>query len=121
VPAPHFFQLTLMPQSLITAQSKDILAGMLMRGFTTVRDAGGADTGLVQAVERGHFIGPRLFIAGRAITQTGGMAIRRRSSRAIPAASAAAPPGCWAASPTAWARCAARRAKSCATARIRSR
>lgn len=69
---PDFFRLTLMPQSLIAAQSKDILAGMLMRGFTTVRDAGGADTGLVQAVERGHFIGPRLFIAGRAITQTGG-------------------------------------------------
>ena len=69
---PDFFRLTLQPQSLTTAQSKDILAGMLMRGFTTVRDAGGADVGLVQAVERGHFIGPRLFIAGRAITQTGG-------------------------------------------------
>ncbi len=46
--------------------------GMLMRGFTTVRDAAGADIGLVQAVERGHFTGPRLFIAGRAISQTGG-------------------------------------------------
>ncbi|MBK9609167.1 MAG: amidohydrolase family protein [Betaproteobacteria bacterium] len=69
---PNFFQLTLLPQSLIAAQAKDILAGMLMRGFTTVRDAGGADSGLVQAVERGHFIGPRLFIAGRALTQTGG-------------------------------------------------
>lgn len=69
---PDFFRLALLPQSLIAAQAKDILAGMLMRGFTTVRDAGGADTGLVQAVERGHFIGPRLFIAGRAITQTGG-------------------------------------------------
>ena len=69
---PDFFRLSLLPQSLIAAQAKDILAGMLMRGFTTVRDAGGADTGLVQAVERGHFIGPRLFIAGRAITQTGG-------------------------------------------------
>ncbi|MEP7056557.1 MAG: amidohydrolase family protein [Caldimonas sp.] len=69
---PDFFRLTLLPQSLIAAQAKDILAGMLMRGFTTVRDGGGADAGLVQAVERGHFIGPRLFIAGRAITQTGG-------------------------------------------------
>lgn len=67
-----FFRLTLMPQSLIAAQAKDILEGMLARGFTTVRDAGGADCGLVQAVERGHFKGPRLFIAGRAITQTGG-------------------------------------------------
>lgn len=67
-----FFKLTLMPQSLITAQSKDLLQGILMRGFTTVRDAGGADAGLVQAVALGHFVGPRLFIAGRAITQTGG-------------------------------------------------
>ncbi|MGE0315325.1 MAG: amidohydrolase family protein [Lautropia sp.] len=69
---PDFFRLTLMPQSLIAAQSKDILHGILMRGFTTVRDAGGADAGLVQAVALGHFEGPRLFIAGRAITQTGG-------------------------------------------------
>lgn len=69
---PDFFRLTLLPQSLIAAQAKDILAAMLMRGFTTVRDAGGADIGLVKAVELGHFIGPRLFIAGRAITQTGG-------------------------------------------------
>ncbi len=69
---PDFFKLSLTPQSLITAQAKDVLLGILMRGFTTVRDAGGADTGLVQALERGHFLGPRLFIAGRAITQTGG-------------------------------------------------
>ena len=69
---PDFFRLSLQPQSLVAAQSKDILEAMLMRGFTTVRDAGGADSGLVQAVERGHFIGPRMFIAGRAITQTGG-------------------------------------------------
>ena len=69
---PDFFRLTLLPQSLIAAQAKDILHGMLMRGFTTIRDAGGADSGLVQAVERGHFEGPRVFIAGRAITQTGG-------------------------------------------------
>lgn len=69
---PDFYRLTLLPQTLIAAQAKDILGAMLMRGFTTVRDAGGADAGLVQAVERGHFIGPRLFIAGRAITQTGG-------------------------------------------------
>ncbi|MFX1671255.1 amidohydrolase family protein [Paraburkholderia sp. A2WS-5] len=67
-----FFQLTLIPQSLITAQTKDVLDAMLSRGFTTVRDAGGADSGLVRAVENGHFAGPRLYIAGRAISQTGG-------------------------------------------------
>ena len=69
---PDFFRLSLQPQSLVAAQSKDILQAMLMRGFTSVRDAGGADSGLVQAIELGHFIGPRLYIAGRAITQTGG-------------------------------------------------
>lgn len=69
---PDLFRLSLLPHSLVTAQAKDILHGMLMRGFTTVRDAGGADAGLVHAVERGHFTGPRLFIAGRALTQTGG-------------------------------------------------
>ena len=58
--------------SLVAAQSKDIMERMLMRGFTTVRDAGGADFGLVQAVQRGHFLGPRLFISGHAISQTGG-------------------------------------------------
>jgi len=69
---PDFFRLSLQPQSLTTAQAKDILRAMLMRGFTTVRDAAGADAGLVAAVARGHFEGPRLFIAGRAISQTGG-------------------------------------------------
>ena len=49
-----------------------IMRGMLMRGFTTVRDAGGADRGLRDAVEQGLFTGPRLFISGRAISQTGG-------------------------------------------------
>jgi imidazolonepropionase-like amidohydrolase len=69
---PDFLKLSMMPASLIAAQAKDILEGMLGRGFTTVRDAAGADHGLVEAVERGHFAGPRLFIAGQAISQTGG-------------------------------------------------
>ena len=69
---PDFLRLAMSPASLIAAQSKDILEGMLARGFTTVRDAAGADHGLVEAVERGHFAGPRLFIAGQAISQTGG-------------------------------------------------
>jgi imidazolonepropionase-like amidohydrolase len=69
---PDFFKLSMMPQSLVTAQTSAILEQMLKRGYTTVRDAGGADSGLVQAIEQGHFAGPRLFIAGRALTQTGG-------------------------------------------------
>ncbi|HEX2651187.1 MAG TPA: amidohydrolase family protein [Burkholderiales bacterium] len=70
-------RLSAQPPSLITALSKDILEGMLLRGFTTVRDAAGADFGLQEAVERGLFAGPRLFIAGWPLTQTGGHADAR--------------------------------------------
>jgi len=49
-----------------------IMAAMLRRGFTTVRDAGGAGWGLKCAVNEGTVKGPRLFISGRAISQTGG-------------------------------------------------
>ncbi len=66
--------------SLITAHALKTLDGMLMRGFTTVRDAGGADAGHRQAVESGLFRGPRLFVAGRAISQTGGHGDPRTSA-----------------------------------------
>ncbi len=61
-----------MPPSLITAKAGRILEGMLLRGFTTVRDAGGADHGLAEAVRLGLFKGPRLPVSGRAMSQTGG-------------------------------------------------
>lgn len=61
-----------LPASLVTAGASRIMRQMLMRGFTTVRDAGGADRGLKLAVEQGLFVGPRLFVCGRAISQTGG-------------------------------------------------
>lgn len=69
--------LALQPPSLVTAESSRILRGMLMRGFTSVRDAAGADHGLQSAVARGLFEGPRLFIAGQPISQTGGHADMR--------------------------------------------
>lgn len=69
--------LSAQPPSLITAQSKGVLEGMLARGFTTVRDAAGADFGLQEAVRRGLFAGPRLFIATLPLTQTGGHADTR--------------------------------------------
>ncbi|KAH6957748.1 amidohydrolase-like protein [Ilyonectria sp. MPI-CAGE-AT-0026] len=49
-----------------------VCKSMLDRGFTTVRDCGGATLPLKQAVEDGLFPGPRLFIAGHALSQTGG-------------------------------------------------
>lgn len=45
---------------------------MLLRGFTTVRDTGGADEALRTAIAEGLIPGPRLFFAGRALSQTGG-------------------------------------------------
>ncbi len=65
------------PASLIGAHSSRIMQGMLHRGFTSVRDAGGADFGLQEAVARGLYEGPRLFIAGSPISQTGGHADMR--------------------------------------------
>ncbi|MGH8704766.1 MAG: amidohydrolase family protein [Burkholderiales bacterium] len=77
-------RLALQPPSLIAAQAKEVLEGMLGRGFTTVRDAAGADFGLQEAVERGHFAGPRLFIAGLPLTQTGGHGdVRPRGARTM--------------------------------------
>ena len=58
--------------SELTARAGKHLKGMLMRGFTTVRDAGGADQGHRAAVEKGVFAGPRLFVSGRILSQTGG-------------------------------------------------
>jgi imidazolonepropionase-like amidohydrolase len=49
-----------------------VLEGMLLRGFTTVRDAGGADWGVAAAVEEGHIVGPRILYCGKALSQTGG-------------------------------------------------
>ena len=49
-----------------------VLKGMLHRGFTTVRDAGGADWGIAAAVEQGYVEGPRILFCGKALSQTGG-------------------------------------------------
>ena len=60
------------PPTLMTARAVNIMKRMLMRGFTTIRDAGGGDFGIKAAVEEGEIAGPRMFIAGRALSQTGG-------------------------------------------------
>jgi imidazolonepropionase-like amidohydrolase len=49
-----------------------LLGEMLDRGFTTVRDMAGGDYGTWRALEEGLIRGPRLFYAGRALSQTGG-------------------------------------------------
>lgn len=66
------------PLTLLTARAVPALRAMLDRGFTTVRDTGGADWGIKEAVEKGFLPGPRLFISGRAIGPTGGHSDMRR-------------------------------------------
>ncbi|MDH3259631.1 MAG: amidohydrolase family protein [Acidimicrobiia bacterium] len=48
------------------------LAATLRAGITTVRDAGGADLGIKQAVEDGLIDGPRMQISLKMLSQTGG-------------------------------------------------
>lgn len=60
------------PSALATIRALPILKAMLARGFTSVRDAGGADWGLMQAIEMGLVAGPRIFPSGKALSQTGG-------------------------------------------------
>ncbi|MFK7965080.1 MAG: amidohydrolase family protein [Burkholderiaceae bacterium] len=62
------------PSTYLFAGAANIMEDMLMRGFTTVRDAAGADRGLADAVEHGLMVGPRLFVSGLALSQTGGHA-----------------------------------------------
>jgi imidazolonepropionase-like amidohydrolase len=45
---------------------------MLMRGFTTARDAAGPTNGLRKVINAGHVDGPRIYSAGPGLTQTGG-------------------------------------------------
>jgi imidazolonepropionase-like amidohydrolase len=66
------------PLTLLTAQSAQLMRGMIDRGFTTVRDTGGADWGIKTAVESGLIPGPRLFISAKAIGPTGGHSDPRR-------------------------------------------
>jgi imidazolonepropionase-like amidohydrolase len=62
----------LLPDALVAFRAARIMHGMLMRGFTTIRDLGGATQGLRAAREEGHFDAPRMIICGKAISATGG-------------------------------------------------
>jgi imidazolonepropionase-like amidohydrolase len=66
-----------LPLTLMAAKASVQMRAMLDRGFTTLRDTGGADWGIKAAVEQGLFVGPRLFIAGQPLSQTGGHADHR--------------------------------------------
>jgi len=65
------------PASLRAARATVSVRRALEQGFTTLRDvetegAGYGDVGIKQAIEGGYIPGPRLFVATRAISTTGG-------------------------------------------------
>lgn len=74
-------------QTLMTADTGyiNIVAGAesrktLLRGFTTVRDVGGAAWGLKAAIDAGHTDGPRIWPSGAMITVTSGHGDFREAS-----------------------------------------
>ena len=65
------------PLALRAARATVSARRALEQGFTTLRDvetegAGYGDVGIKQAIEKGYVPGPRLFVATRAISTTGG-------------------------------------------------
>ncbi len=63
-----------LPDAMAVLRSLPIMKGMLDRGFTTVRDVGGAPFSLAEAVEQGLAVGPRLIVCGKSLAKTGGHA-----------------------------------------------
>lgn len=61
-----------MTERISLLRQPHVLKTMLERGFTSIRDCGGASLAMKEAIEEGVFPGPRLFIAGLALSQTGG-------------------------------------------------
>lgn len=61
----------------LAARTAHFMRDMLRRGFTTVRDAGGAEYGLAMSIFEGLIEAPRLFYGGKALSQTGGHADMR--------------------------------------------
>jgi imidazolonepropionase-like amidohydrolase len=87
----HFYAVTenitdqhrYLPPSLLVARALKRAEECLLQGFTTVRDAGGADYGLRDALAEGLFPGPRLLVSGNYLSQTGGHGDKRRRSEWI--------------------------------------
>lgn len=61
-----------LPDALAVLRSLPIMKGMIERGFTTVRDVGGAPYSLAEAVAQGLALAPRLVVCGKALSKTGG-------------------------------------------------
>jgi imidazolonepropionase-like amidohydrolase len=60
------------PSDVSLLRQTFVCSQILRRGFTAVRDCGGASLALKEAIAENVIQGPRLFISGQAISQTGG-------------------------------------------------
>jgi imidazolonepropionase-like amidohydrolase len=60
------------PAAVMAAKIFHVCRLTLEAGFTTVRDAGGADGGIAQVTAMGLVAGPRIYPSGPLIVQTGG-------------------------------------------------
>ena len=60
------------PEALVYAKAIKFMQDMVQRGFTSVRDAGGAQSDLQTIAQEGLFQAPRIFMSGLALSQTGG-------------------------------------------------
>lgn len=61
-----------LPDAIAILRSVPIMSGMLDRGFTTVRDVGGAPPAIADAVDMDLAVGPRIIPCGKALSRTGG-------------------------------------------------
>jgi imidazolonepropionase-like amidohydrolase len=68
----ELFDMAEWPPTYVAARASRVLKGMLMRGFTSIRDVGAGEMGLARAIEEDYFPGPRLFYGGKQLSQTGG-------------------------------------------------
>ncbi|MGH9030690.1 MAG: amidohydrolase family protein [Acidimicrobiia bacterium] len=70
----HHAQAGHLPAAEVAARVFRVCEATLMAGFTTCRDLGGLDGGIVQAIAAGLVEGPRILPSGPAIAQDGGHA-----------------------------------------------
>ncbi|EKD15037.1 amidohydrolase [Drepanopeziza brunnea f. sp. 'multigermtubi' MB_m1] len=70
--APDLHSTLSMAPAVAAARVPYVAGQMLDRGFTSIRDCAGAQSALKQAIAENAIRGPRLFISGHALSQTGG-------------------------------------------------
>lgn len=70
--ASGFAHMDTMEIDELAIRATKVASGMVDRGFTTVRDAGGYVWGLKNAIDEGIIKGPRIYPSGAAISQTAG-------------------------------------------------